>query len=236
MVTGMHRYPTGFPAGAEARPCAARAAMTWRFRRRSIGIVSTMVLAVALVSGCATRPRVDDRGWRSVDAVRPADVETFRVVGRLAVSDGEDGGSAGFSWLQRDDSYEFELRQPVSQRTWRLTGDRRGAVLEGGDGGPVRGESAESLLSEAVGWRVPVGALAYWVRGLPHPWVRGVPGHGPVIGSDYDDRQRLVHLDQDGWQVEYRSWLDDGVWPDRMVARKGAYIVRLRVQDWSVGE
>lgn len=202
----------------------------------SILAKAMVLIAVLVVSACAIKPRAGDAGWRQVAGVDPGDVDTFRVAGRLAVSDGKDGGSAGFLWTQRGDTYEFELRQPVSQRTWRLVGDDRGAVLEGGEDGPRHGASAEALLSEVLGWRIPVRALSFWVRGLSHPWVRGVPFHSLATRSERDDRNRLILLDQDGWQVEYLAWLDDGQWPTKMAARMDRYVIRLRIQDWAVGE
>lgn len=186
-----------------------------------------MVLIAVGLSACAVKPRPAGEGWRPVAGVDPALVDTFRLAGRLAVSDGNDGGSAGFLWIQRGRAYEFELRQPVSQRTWRLTGDERGAVLEGADGGPRRGVSAEALLADVLGWHVPVDALGYWVRGVAHG--------GPDAGNDRDALGRLTRLEQDGWQVEYRAWLDDGAWPTRVVARRAPYSVRLSIQDWAVG-
>ena len=185
------------------------------------------VFLAAVVAACASiKPRGDEAGWRPVIGVDPASTESFRVSGRLAVSDGQDGGSAGFLWTQRGDAYEFELRQPVSQRTWRLTGGARGAVLEGGDDGPRYGPSAEILLQEVLGWQVPVAALRYWVR--------GVPFHGPLTRREYDDRQRFILLEQDGWQVEYRDWLDDSAWPTRIRAQDPPYSVRLNIEDWAV--
>lgn len=193
-----------------------------------VRVVVSMWLT-ALLSACATiKPQADIAGWRSVAGVDPASTEHFRVAGRLAVSDGRDGGSAGFLWTQQGEAYTFELRQPVSQRTWRLTGDARGAVLEGGEDGPVRGTSAENLLQEVLGWHVPVDALRRWVRGLAD---RGV-----LESSERDAQGRLTRLEQAGWRVEYRDWLDDGVWPTRVRADRPPYSVRLSIRDWAVAD
>ena len=186
-----------------------------------------VVLLVLLLVACAGAPRRDAAVWRPVDGVDPVTTTAFRVAGRLAVSDGRDGGSAGFVWSQRGDRFEFELRQPVSQKTWRLSGDRRGAVLEGGDGGPRRAGSAEELLREVLGWHVPVAALRDWVRGLAHAGV-------PMLDIERDSDGRLRRFQQDGWQVEYTAWRDGGVWPERIRARQPPYSLRLNIQDWAV--
>lgn len=195
----------------------------WRLRLRA----ATGLLLAVLLPACAAKPRRDTAVWAPVQGVVPAAAPAFRVAGRLAVSDGHDGGSAGFVWIQRGECFEFELRQPVSQKTWRLRGDARSAVLEGGDGGPRRAASAEELLLQMLGWHVPVAALRDWVRGLPHA------GGGPVQ-VERDDSGRVRSLRQDGWRVDYTAWLDGGDWPTRIRARQEPYSVRLNIQDWAV--
>ena len=185
------------------------------------------LLLLALLAGCASAPRMDSGQWRALaPGDEPARVDAFRVSGRLAVSNGRDGGSAGFLWIQDGDRFEVELRQPVSQRTWRLTGDDRGALLEGGDGGPRRGPSAEALLQEVLGWQVPVASLRAWVRGL-------ASDDSPVLERTTNDQGRLSRLVQDGWQVDYRDWLGDSGWPLRINASRPPYNVRLVIRDWA---
>jgi outer membrane lipoprotein LolB len=205
--------------GADRPEAAAGGARTARLLLALVG--------VALLAGCASAPRLDASQWRALaPGDDPARTEAFRVSGRLAVSNGHDGGSAGFLWIQDGERFEVELRQPVSQRTWRLSGDSRGAVLEGDPAGPRRADSAEQLLAEVLGWNVPVQALTRWVRGLP--------GDGRASDARRDNDGRLLRLEQDGWQVDYRGWLDDGSWPTRIQARQPPYSVRLNVQDWAV--
>ncbi len=185
-----------------------------------------LLAALLALSACAVKAPRGDGQWRPVQGLVPAEVDHFQLAGRLAVSDGRDGGSAGFLWTQRGDRFEVELRQPVSQRTWRLTGDDRGALLEGGDGGPRRGPSAEALLQEVLGWQVPVASLRAWVRGL-------ASDDSPVLERTTDDQGRLSRLVQDGWQVDYRDWLGDGDWPLRINASRPPYNVRLVIRDWA---
>lgn len=184
------------------------------------------LLLLLLLLACARQPLRDDSYWRSVDGVHPAQADSFRLSGRLAVSDGRDGGSAGFLWLQEGDSFQVELRQPVSQRTWRLSGDRYGAMLDDGSGRQQAG-SAEELLLDALGWHVPVTALRDWVRGLAHAGL-------PLQEGAEDAHGRWQWLQQGGWRVEYRNWLGDSAWPLRIQAQNAPYSIRLSIQDWAV--
>lgn len=185
-----------------------------------------LLAAVLSLAACTSQPVRDQARWRSVDGVQPAEADSFRLSGRLAVSDGRDGGSAGFLWLQEGEAFQVELRQPVSQRTWRLSGNDQGAVLDDGSG-RQRAGSAEELLYQALGWHLPVTALRDWVRGLAHAGL-------PVQEGAEDAFGRWQWLLQDGWRVEYRNWLGDSAWPLRIEARKPPYSVRLSIQDWAV--
>ena len=184
------------------------------------------LMLTALLAGCAIKPPRGDGRWLPVEGVSPATVENFRLSGRLAVSDGRDGGSAGFLWTQRGDRFVVELRQPVSQRTWRLSGDRGGAVLEGEGHGPQRGASAEALLQEVLGWEVPVASLQAWVRGL-------VGTDTPVQFLENDAHGRPLRLRQNDWQVDYREWLGDSGWPLRVNASRPPYSVKLVIREWA---
>lgn len=186
-----------------------------------------LIAAVLVLTACASAPRRDAAGWRAPGATPPESVTAYRLSGRLAVSDGRDGGSASFVWTQQGDRFEVELRQPVSQRTWRLRGGPRSAVLEGAEDGPRHGPSAEALLLDVLGWHVPVAALRDWVRGLPH-------AQGAEIGRDGSGR--AVSIAETGWQVDYRAWLDDSAWPTRIVARREPYSVRLSIHDWWIAD
>ncbi len=58
--------------------------------------------------------------------------------------------------------------------------------------------SAEDLLEQQVGWRLPVEHLLWWVRGLPAP-------DSPSRLQLNPDSQ-LARLAQSGWTVEYSRY------------------------------
>jgi outer membrane lipoprotein LolB len=144
------------------------------------------------------------------------------------VSNGSDGGSGNFSWSQDGEHYEFVLRAPVTGKSFRLSGDNQGALMEGLDGGPIRGRDAESLMHRALGWDVPLRELRAWVLGLR---ADGGPAE-LTFGAD-----RLpASLLQDGWSVDYREW-DTGhqpPLPKKLYAAKPPYKVKLVIESWQL--
>ncbi len=156
-----------------------------------------------------------------------AHADNWTLQGRLGVSDGRSGGSGSFSWSQHGDRYEFELRGPaISGMNFRLTGGPDGALLEGVQGGPLRGPDAEVLMHRAMGWEVPLRDLRAWVLGL-----RADSGPAQLrFGAD-----RLPSLlQQDGWAVDYREWDEarQPPLPTKVFAEKSPYKVRLSIDSW----
>ena len=189
-----------------------------------------LAACILLLSACGVAPpRTSD----SAALERQAERETklvgqarWSLQGKIAVSDGNDGGSGRIEWHQDGERFRIEIRAPVSRRTWRLTGAPGSAVLEGLDGGPRRGPSAEALLQE-VGWTVPIADLVAWVR--------GARGAG-VSELSFDADARPEQLVQSGWVVDYRDWVEgDPALPRKLFAARGERRVRLVVERWDRG-
>lgn len=146
--------------------------------------------------------------------------------GRVAISNGKDGGSGRIDWQQRGADYGVQLSAPVTRQSWKLGVERGNATLDGLEGGARHGHDAGLLLQQATGWEIPLAALSDWVRGL-----RG-KGAAQV---QYDAQGRLAHMEQAGWAIDYQ-WPDvAGDLPRRVDAVKGAAKVKLLVDQWRVG-
>jgi outer membrane lipoprotein LolB len=189
------------------------------------------VLLSLLLTACVPAVRIKgDASLLNAQRAREqalAHADHWTLEGRLGVSDGRTGGSGSFSWTQDGDRYEFVLRGPaISGMNFRLTGGPDGALLEGVDGGPLRGPDAEVLMHKAMGWEVPLRDLRAWVLGLR-------ADSGPAELSYGADRLPSL-LQQDGWVVDYREW--DGArrppLPKKVYAAKLPYKVRLSIESW----
>jgi outer membrane lipoprotein LolB len=185
-----------------------------------------------LLTACVPAVRMKgDAGLLAAQRAREqalAPLDRWVLQGRLGVSNGSDGGSGNFSWSQDGEHYEFVLRAPVTGKSFRLSGDDQGALMEGLDGGPIRGRDAESLMHRALGWDVPLRELRAWVLGLR---ADGGPAE-LTFGAD-----RLpASLLQDGWSVDYREW-DTGhqpPLPKKLYAAKPPYKVKLVIESWQL--
>jgi outer membrane lipoprotein LolB len=161
---------------------------------------------------------------------------TLAFSGRVALSNGRNGGSGRIEWQQSGDRYAVTLSAPVSRQSWRLTGDAASARIEGIEGGPRSDSDVVRLLREATGLEIPVGALAAWAGGAR----ADAAAFGPARLEFSPDGQ-LARLEQDGWTVDYLGWREarpgDGgpplQLPDRINAARGEARVRLAIDAWS---
>jgi len=144
--------------------------------------------------------------------------------GRVALSQGENGGNAGIRWRQRGPDFDIELSAPVTRQSWRLRSQGGRILLEGLEGGTREGSDAESLLLEATGWRIPVTAMSAWARGAR-------ASGAAELGSGA--QARPASLLQQGWTIEYRGWFPgEPPLPQKVFARQGEASVRLVVEAW----
>ncbi|MEZ0469462.1 lipoprotein insertase outer membrane protein LolB [Luteimonas salinilitoris] len=157
--------------------------------------------------------------------------------GRVALSNGREGGNGRIEWSQAGDGYRVVLSAPVTRQSWSLAGDAAGARIEGLDGGPREGRDVELLLLEATGLRIPVGAMAAWAAGI-----RADAGAFGPARLHFDAGGTLVRIEQDGWTIDYQAWqpadaADAEVprLPLRISAQRGEARVRLIVDQWALG-
>ncbi|MCB1555070.1 MAG: outer membrane lipoprotein LolB [Xanthomonadales bacterium] len=190
-----------------------------------------LALVAGFLSGCAGVPeRQLDRALAAQEARESQlrAVTEWGLRGRIAVHSSRQQGSGSIAWQTAPGSLRFELSAPVSRQSWVLIADADGARLQGLEEGERLGSSAGALLREAFEWEVPIESLAFWVQGAR------APGKANVL-LDVDGRPRQI--DQDGWRIEYREWVQvDGLsLPRKVFAEQGPNRLRLVVDGWKLG-
>ena len=187
-----------------------------------------------LLAACAPVPvrKPADEAALAAQAARDgqlADVHQWTLEGHLAVSDGHDGGSGSLRWMQDGERYDFELRAPITGKSFRLSGGPGGALLEGIEGGPLRGTDAEALMRKALGWEVPLDDLRAWVLGL-----RAAGAPAELRFGEHDLPSLLT---QDGWTVDYRAWdqAHQPPLPQKVFASRPPYKVKLSIDSFRLG-
>ena len=191
-----------------------------------------VAMMVVALSACATTrapvAHVDGAAERVARSEFLATMPAWSMSGRVAVSNGKDGGSGRIEWKQTGARFEVALAAPITRKSWRVTGGEGEAVLEGLEGGPRTGANAHDLLLDATRWDIPVDALSDWVLGAPKS----------TAAVQYDANGRPLRVEQEGWTVSYTDWAPlearpDIVLPAKLEATKGDTRVRLAIDGWS---
>lgn len=190
-----------------------------------------LMLIVLMLAACVPPPvrRAADPALLQAQAAREAVLAArpdWSLSGRIAISDGKDGGSGRIDWKQHGSDFDIRLSAPVTRQSWRLVREGASVRLEGLEGGTLEGTDAQALLYQALGWLVPVDALAAWARGARQN------SDSAQLQFGADGLPAL--LSEDAWSVEYRAW-DAGADPPRpkkVFASQGDSRVRLSVDSW----
>ena len=187
---------------------------------------------LALLSGCAgltSHETLSGQGnpaqWQAHKA-QASQLNGWQISGKVGIRSPRESGSATLFWLQRQDYFDIRLAGPMGRGAARLTG-RPGAVsLDAANQGQFQAESAEALLQQQLGWSLPVAHLFWWIRGLP--------AEDSKSRLTLDSESRLAKLEQDDWQVEYLSYVEqNGYWlPERMKLHGANLDITLVIKEW----
>ncbi|MEJ2382878.1 MAG: lipoprotein insertase outer membrane protein LolB [Xanthomonadales bacterium] len=202
---------------------------------RRWGRTAGLALLVALLQACATAPptvshdpaaerRYDER----LDRLQAAD--HWIVEGRLAIRDGDEGGSGKLRWQAEPASSRLDFHGALGRGAWRLMVSPDEAVLTLADGEVYRAASVDRLIAERIGWPVPVAELSWWIRGLAAP--------GRQAQRALDEAGVLLELQQAGWSIEFDRYREFGqeLMPGLVVARRGARQVKFAIRDWTLSD
>jgi len=188
-----------------------------------------------LFSGCAgTPPRSEeDPAFKKAyeqRLERLLPIDHWAVEGRLAISDGHEGGSGSLAWMHDGEATRMSFRGALGRGAWQLLADSSGARLELADGSVEHAASVAELVLNQVGWKVPVEALSWWIKGLAHP--------DPWQARVLDEEGRLISLQQFGWEVDFDRYGEaSNFWlPSKLTARRGDYRLKMAVRRWRLGE
>ena len=154
-----------------------------------------------------------------------ATLEAWSIDGRISVRLGEEAWHATILWQQIDQAYHIRMFGPFGSGAIQLDGSPHSVVLVQ-DGQALHSQDPEQLFYERVGWRVPLNGLRYWAVGQPVP--------DRPVAIELDTAGRLASLQQDGWAVRYRSYVEAGGYslPGKIFIDNQGLDIRLVIDRW----
>ncbi|MES2105540.1 MAG: lipoprotein insertase outer membrane protein LolB [Pseudomonadota bacterium] len=178
--------------------------------KKSRNLILLMHVALALLlSGCAgIATRDSAQAGAGVQRIYHEDIE---LSGRLLVlyqqNEKEQSLPGSFEWKQNKDSTLVTLLSPLGQIVATITVDAGGATLIQAKQAPKYARDLDSLMSETLGWPMPIAGMRDWLQGF----VKNAQGKRAAVATGND-----ATIASDGWQLRYASWQDDFTLPKRI--------------------
>jgi outer membrane lipoprotein LolB len=156
-------------------------------------------------------------------------IQSWQLNGKIGVQTAQHSGSANVDWTENHGRYTVSLTGPLGAGALKLTGQPGRVTMVTADGKRFTANNPEQLLAQHWGFHLPVSNLKYWVRGLPVP--------GVAYSSQSDAYNRLSSLMQQGWHVQYLSYMNTrGIdLPDRISISSPSLKTKLVIHQWKIG-
>lgn len=194
-----------------------------------------IVLSV-LLAGCATVPRQEPQPpsnlpiltWQK-HVAQLDEINAWDIQGAVSIRQGARANMANLLWSQKGrQNYNISLFGPLGMGTIKIIGRADIAILLRSNKPGVTAASPELLMQKQLGWRLPVSNLYYWVRGLPTPNI--------AASTQLDDRNRLIHLNQAGWAIQYSGYkvVNNVELPTRIDLSNPRLQIRIVIRQWQI--
>ena len=184
--------------------------------------------ALLALAGCRTAPLPAPAAppW---DARRPQLQARahFELKGRVAVAAGGQGFNARLRWAQEGSRAQVALEGPLGAGAVHIDAAGNDLDIVTASGARLTSDAARAELNARLGFDPPLASLRYWILGVPDP-------ASPADETLDPARQHLTRLEQDGWRIDYGSYVAVGSeWlPARLTLERADVRVKLLVDDW----
>lgn len=178
-------------------------------------------LAIVLAGCAGTSGRPDER-----PPVGRNELTYFLLEGRFALHQAAQNAAGRLRWRHLGASDELLLSTPFGQGLAEISANAQGATMTTSDGKRYEAGDAATLTERILGYGLPLGRMADWVRGSAGD---GAPGQ-----IERDPIGRLSRRWDAGWVIEYGYDNDEAdAAPSRIFATAAdGTTLRLRIDDW----
>ncbi|WP_423910317.1 lipoprotein insertase outer membrane protein LolB [Candidatus Spongiihabitans sp.] len=162
-----------------------------------------IAFTIVVMSGCAigipkqSATKSDQLALWQQQKLNNSNISSWALKGKIGVKTGNKGGSATLKWSYVNDHQEIELYGPFGGGRIKISVTSDSAILKDTKGSVIKGETADQVLYQRLGWQVPFTELIMWCRGLPD---------GDATDVVIDQYGRLKSFNQGVWQVEYQEY------------------------------
>ncbi|MEM7081057.1 MAG: outer membrane lipoprotein LolB [Pseudomonadota bacterium] len=140
-----------------------------------------VIYSTLIATGCVSRAPTGDE-------------TQFLAAGKLGVRTPDGAQSMNFRWEQRPEGFEVTVWGVLGQGRTTLRGNAQRLQIRRGDQLLAEG-APDRVMSEALGWSLPVDLFAGWLRGQP------LERDLSVLAMD--ELGRMTAIEQAQWQITF---------------------------------
>lgn len=150
-------------------------------------------------------------------------LQQWQFSGKVGLRGEQLAESAYLNWTQCSQNYAIKLSGPLGTGAAQLYGIDGETILWTSDE-QLRSRDPEQLMTERLGWSIPVAQMHYWLRGLPDPHLR------------YQLATADTGFTQAGWRLTYPriSDVEQYPLPAKIIASHPQLKVTVLIQRWQL--
>lgn len=154
-------------------------------------------------------------------------IKSWNISGAFSVQQDGESTIANYTWQQKNQNYQIDIHSSLGLYSLTMTGTPDSAVLQESGHQTIHASSADQLLYQRLGWRLPVTNLRYWIRGLPAPGTHR---------DHFDAWNHLSQVEQQGWQVTFGNYttIKKTDLPQMLNIRGHGIRIRIAIKQWGI--
>ncbi len=125
-------------------------------------------------------------------------LNSWQLTGRASVVTEQTAYYFNVFWKQNQQQYDLRFEAPLVSEAILLTGHEGFAELRLNKHKTIRGINPDQLITQAMGFNIPVTGL--------HSWVRGIAHKNSESQLQIKANGQTKEIRQDGWLIEYSDW------------------------------
>jgi outer membrane lipoprotein LolB len=193
-------------------------------------LFSLAVLALFGLPGCAAMRR-EPAGVAEQQRALVDRLGKWKLEGRIAVRTTQDAWQANLVWEHDGKQDRLRVSGPLNQGMVSIVLQEDLIFINEGNGVERVSRDPDALLTEKLGFSVPLANLRYWILGVPAPFEEST-------AMELDPAGRLRHLRQSDWSLDFERY---GYWdgislPQKILIRNSELRIKLFADEWTIEE
>lgn len=149
-------------------------------------------------------------------------LQTFSLQGRVSVQYDAQSMSGQINWQASAGSDEVLLSSPLGQGLASISRNDHVVILARPGEATLVAESVEALTQKALGFRLPLSGLRYWIQALSDP-----SSASEIRANSAGVVEQII---QDGWKIDYLQFSEKR--PRKIHVTREGLDIRLVIDSW----